>query len=65
MHVDDVPGDRAAGCGGLMVPVALIHRSGKGWQLAHSCVMCGVRRTNRIAVDTEQPDDIDRLAELL
>lgn len=62
-HVDVLPGDRAAHCHALMAPVAL--RVGrKGWQLVHRCARCGVRRVNRVARDTRQPDDLDEILRL-
>ena len=60
-HVDADPGDRAAGCGGLMRPVELTYRAGKGQVLVHRCERCGHRRPNRVAIDCEQPDDLDAL----
>lgn len=63
-HVDVVPGDRASTCGGLMPPFGLDHRSGKGWLVVHRCQVCGARRPNRVAVDTEQPDRVDAIARL-
>lgn len=63
-HVDTVPGDRAATCHGLMRPVGLDHRPGKGWVLVHRCERCRLVRANRLAFDTTQPDDLDALARL-
>lgn len=55
-HVDVVPGDRAAGCGGLLVPVGL-ERTTKGWVIVYTCARCGIRRRNRVLDDVEPPDD--------
>lgn len=64
-HVDIQPGDRAATCGGLMEPVALLGSVGKGWSLLHRCVDCGFERRNRTAEDDPaQPDRWDRLIEV-
>ncbi|HEX2497650.1 MAG TPA: RNHCP domain-containing protein [Actinomycetes bacterium] len=60
-HVDGRPGDRSAGCGGLMCPVALDYRPGKGQMLIHRCARCGWVQPNRVAADCEQPDDLDAL----
>lgn len=60
-HVDSRPGDRAAGCGGLMRPVDLTYRPGKGQMLIHRCVRCGRVQPSRVAADCEQPDDLDAL----
>ncbi len=64
LHVDIRPGDRASGCRGLMRPVGLAHRGGKGWQIVHVCERCGVRSVNRVAGDTRQPDDLRAVAKL-
>jgi RNHCP domain-containing protein len=63
-HVDIVPGDRESACQGLMPPVGLEHRSGKGLVVVHRCRRCGFERPNRIAADTTQPDDLDTLTRL-
>ncbi|WP_045876799.1 RNHCP domain-containing protein [Pseudofrankia sp. DC12] len=47
-HVDVAPGDRAAGCGGLMRPVAVEARA-HDMVLTHACESCGHRRRNRTA----------------
>lgn len=64
LHVDVLPGDRAATCRGPMPPVRLEHRSGKGLVVIHRCRRCGFERANRLAVDTVQPDDLDAIARL-
>lgn len=48
MHVDIQPGDRLAGCGGLMEPVAVEVRSGE-YVIVHHCETCGLERRNRTA----------------
>jgi RNHCP domain len=63
-HLDDRPGDRASDCHGPMEPIGLTRPRGKGLAVVHRCLRCGVRRVNRIAVDTAAPDDIDRLLAL-
>lgn len=60
LHVDVLPGDRAASCGGVMDAVAL-RRTKKGLQIVHRCRGCGTQRPNRVADDTDQPDDIEAL----
>lgn len=55
-HVDVVPGDRAAGCGGDLVPVA-VESSRKGWMLRYRCASCGMERANRVLDDLVPPDD--------
>ena len=63
-HVDDNPGDRASRCGGLMAPVGVRWKSGKGYQIVHRCQRCGVERANRIAEDRDQPDDFSMVIRL-
>lgn len=63
-HVDNDPGDRASACRGLMLPGWTAWRPGKGLVIMHCCVRCGFIRANRIASDTDQPDDIDAVAAL-
>jgi RNHCP domain len=63
-HVDIVPGDRASACRGLMPPIRLEHRPGKGQVIVHRCQRCGHVRPNRVAMDTVQPDDLDELIRL-
>lgn len=61
-HLDDVPGDRAASCGGLMECIAVQHDARRGWMLVHRCMSCGTVKRNRAALDDPaQPDDFDAL----
>lgn len=48
---DDVPGDRAARCGGSMEPIAVYVRGNGEWALVHRCARCATVRLNRIAGD--------------
>lgn len=50
-HVDEVPGDRASGCGALMEPIAISVRGSGEWLLIHRCTNCGVLHINRTAGD--------------
>jgi len=64
-HVDDVPGDRASSCGGLMECVALEADARRGWMLIHRCTRCGSVRRNRSAPDDpRQPDDFTALLQV-
>ena len=45
-HVDDEPGDRASGCGGVMVPASVRYHTKKGYQILHRCVICGREQWN-------------------
>lgn len=65
LHLDNVPGDRLSPCKGLMRPLRLVHKSGKGWQIVHVCMTCGIMKPCRIATDTLQPDDHEMLMRLL
>jgi DNA-directed RNA polymerase subunit RPC12/RpoP len=63
-HVDIIPGDRREMCGGMMKPVRLIYKPGKGYQIKHKCLRCGSEKTNRIAESSIQPDEINELLKL-
>lgn len=63
-HVDIVPGDRRNPCRSLMDPMGL--RNGKkGYQIIFQCRRCGVSKVNRVAQQTQQPDDLDLLLKLM
>ena len=53
LHLDIEPGDRAAGCGGTMEPIAVWVRRGGEWALIHRCRVCGALSANRIAADDD------------
>lgn len=57
-HVDINPGDRAAGCGGMMKPIAYTKNSKKGIVLVHKCLKCGQHKNNKLT-------DNDNLENLL
>lgn len=65
LHVDIVPGDRANPCGGLMKPIRLIWNSRKGYQIRYRCEKCGREHVNKVAQDTDMPDDWDQVIKLL
>lgn len=54
IHVDDLPGDRAAACGGIMEPVGIWVKKNREWALIHRCMRCGHLNANRIAADDNQ-----------
>lgn len=54
IHLDHLPGDRAACCGGLMEPVAVWVRKGGEWAIIHRCRDCGTLSSNRIAADDNE-----------
>ena len=51
LHVDIMPGDREADCGGYMDAVAVWVRKSGEWAIIHRCRMCGAFSSNRIAAD--------------
>ena len=53
-HVDDLPGDRASGCGGAMEPITVWVRRGGDWAIIHQCRSCGALHSNRIAGDDNE-----------
>lgn len=61
-HLDDVPGDRASRCGGMMAPVGVTQDARRGWMIVHRCTRCGDVRRNKAALDDPtQPDRFDVL----
>jgi hypothetical protein len=64
LHVDVVPGDRAAGCGGVLVPVGITPER-KGRMIEYRCARCGIGRRNRVLDDVEPPDDTAAVRNLL
>lgn len=55
-HVDVVPGDRAASCGGRLDPVSVV-LAGDRVVLHYRCAACGAEKVNRAVLDGEVPDD--------
>ncbi len=64
-HVDVTPGDRRSACRGLMRPIALRWKSGKGFQIVHLCLLCRKQNANRVAGDATQPDEVEQLIRLM
>lgn len=58
-HVDNLPGDRANPCGGLMAPVGVELKSGD-YALIHKCLRCGATKINRSAPE----DDFEQIIKL-
>jgi DNA-directed RNA polymerase subunit RPC12/RpoP len=66
LHLDIFPGDRAANCGGLMVPVRVVYNSKKGYQIVHRCEKCGTESRNVAHLEDEnQPDSLEALLEIM
>ena len=59
-HVDVIPGDRAAGCGGLMDPVG-VELGGGRTVLRYRCRRCGAEKVNQALLDGDVPDDWERI----
>ena len=64
LHVDVVPGDRAAGCGGLMDPVVLELGGRCEMVIGYRCRLCGHEHRNRAALNVDPPDDQSQLRRL-
>ena len=65
VHVDEIPGDREAACGGLMECIRVEQDARRGWMLVHRCVKCGAENRNKAALnDPEQPDDFDLMLDI-
>ena len=63
-HVDaQGPGDRLSACGGVMDPVSLDQRSGKGWIVMHRCRKCKKSIPNTAAPDDDLAGFSERLQE--
>jgi hypothetical protein len=60
-HVDIMPGDRAADCGGMMEPIAIEGSTGKGYRIRHRCKKCGHEKMND-ANAADSPDALVALA---
>ncbi len=65
LHVDQVPGDRASDCGGLMEPIGLEELSAERGVIRYRCTVCGAENRNRAALRcTVQPDSQQALRKL-
>ncbi|MDD5605981.1 MAG: RNHCP domain-containing protein [Patescibacteria group bacterium] len=53
-HVDNVPGDRANLCGGLMEPVSVQLKGGLPDKIVHQCLKCGHIHKNKISPQDNQ-----------
>lgn len=63
LHLDVVPGDRAAGCGGVMHPTGLVIEHGEP-VILFRCAACGATRRTRAHLHGPAPDDARALAKL-
>lgn len=51
LHLDNLPGDRASDCGGIMDAVGVWVRKNGEWAIIHRRRRCGKLSSNRIAAD--------------
>ena len=51
VHLDNVPGDRSANCGGIMDAIGVWVRKNGEWAIIHRCRSFGHLSSNRIASD--------------
>lgn len=47
-HVDNNPGDRGAGCGGMMKPIG-VEGTQVGYSLLYRCESCGFENKNKVS----------------
>ena len=65
LHLEILPGDRAAGCGGIMDAFRAEPDPKKGFVISFRCRKCGARRRCKAAYGVKvQPDDINKLIAL-
>lgn len=61
-HVDDAkPGDRLSDCHGIMEPIGIDYRKGKGDMIRHRCQKCHKEMLNIVAPDDDFLGFIKRL----
>jgi len=60
LHVDVVPGDRAAACQGVLRPQRVWQDAG-AWRIGYRCERCHAEKVNRAILDGDDPDDWDLL----
>lgn len=51
LHLDRRPGDRSSVCGGLMESIGKFNKKDGEEVIVHHCLVCGLRRNNRVAGD--------------
>ena len=65
IHIDNMPGDRANPCHGILDPVRVELSPKKGYHIDNKSRRCSEMKRNRSACDARvQPDDIDRIIKL-
>lgn len=58
-HVDNIPGDRANSCNGLMEPIA-VEATTTPYELTHRCILCGKTIRNKVA-DNDNKDELIKI----
>jgi hypothetical protein len=58
LHVDNNPGDRDAGCGGVLKPVAWSQHKKKGYMIHYVCQKCFAKKVNKF-LENDGPDSDD------
>lgn len=53
IHVDNMPGDRANNCHGIMEPIEVRSDSKKGFIITFRCTKCGEIKNNKMADDDD------------
>jgi hypothetical protein len=59
-HVDIQPGDRQAGCSGLMKPIS-VQGATNSMTITHECMLCGFKRNNKL----QEEDNMSALINLV
>ena len=59
-HVDVFPGDRDAGCGGMMEPES-IEGTTPNYRIVHKCSRCGFARRNNVSSE----DNVDAILAII
>lgn len=60
-HVDIMPGDRKANCGGVLRPIEIEKASKDKLKIVYKCDKCGEIKRNVVADD----DDFDKVLEIM
>lgn len=60
-HLDIMPGDRSANCGGILVPIAIEKGAKDKLKIVYKCNKCGEIKRNVLASD----DNFDKVLEIM
>ena len=61
LHIDNIPGDRANTCLGIMEPIEIENSPKKGYVIVYKCSKCGEIKRNKSADD----DSFDKILEVM